>query len=220
MAHWWSGSAFDDVFDTTAASALNHLKPKHFPRGSVLFRPDDAPIGFVLLLSGRVHVILNSQTGRELLLYSIEPGQSCLQTTLAILGSQRYSAEAVAMTDLVAVIVPPSVFHDLMDQSPAFRGFVFRAFATRMGDMTALLESVAFVKIEQRLARWLLDHSKDGCVEASHADIATGIATAREVVSRRLERMVADGLVETDRRLVRIVDWVGLRQMAEQDRTQ
>ena len=79
-------------------SPLDTLAPQLFKAGTVLFRPGDAPFGFVLIISGRVNVFLNSRTGRELLLYSVDPGETCVQTTLGLLGAQSYTGEAIADT--------------------------------------------------------------------------------------------------------------------------
>ncbi|QKV20470.1 Crp/Fnr family transcriptional regulator [Oricola thermophila] len=200
--------------------ALEPLKPQLIREGTVLFRPGDMPAGFVLTVSGRVNVYLNSRTGRELLLYSIEPGETCVQTTLGMLGAQPYSGEAIAETDVVAVTVPPAIFDRLLTGSETFRRFVFRAFADRLGEMTHLLEMVAFVKVERRLAQWLLAQAgEDGAVRATHAEIASAIGSAREVVSRRLEALAGRGIVRLERGVVRIESARGLRQIAGEEAT-
>ncbi len=212
---WLQASVFENLFDAQAGAALGALTPHHIAAGTVLFRPGDRPDGFLLVLAGKVNVYLNSRTGRELLLYSIEPGQTCLQTTLAVLGSQTYSGEAIAETDLVAVAIPWSLFNQLIGTSTSFRNFVFKAFADRVGEMTQLLEMVAFMKVEFRLARWLVENmGPDGIIEASHADIAAAIGSAREVVSRRLEVMSERGLVEVERRRIRVLSPDRLRALA------
>ena len=182
----------------------------------MLFRPGDAPFGFVLTISGRVNVYLNSRTGRELLLYSIDPGQTCVQTTLGMLGSQPYSGEAITEGDVVAVVVPPATFERLVRESDEFRRFVFKAFGDRLGEMTHLLEMVAFVKVELRLAQWLLAQADgEGLVKATHAEIASAIGSAREVVSRRLEALSGRGIVSLDRGVVRIVARKDLQLIAD-----
>ncbi|MFZ2102611.1 MAG: Crp/Fnr family transcriptional regulator [Oricola sp.] len=205
MTSWMTGSPYSAVFDEASRTALANLKPQLIKAGTVLFRPGDNPFGFVLTVSGRINVYLNSRAGRELLLYSIDPGQTCIQTTLGMLGSQPYSGEASAETDVVAVVVPPALFEDLVTHSAEFRRFVFKSFGDRLGEMTQLLEMVAFVKVERRLAQWLLGQAgEDGTVKATHSDIASAIGSAREVVSRRLEALAGRGIVSLERGAVRI----------------
>lgn len=215
MTSWIAGTPYAQILDDASKSAFSSLTPQLFKAGAVLFRPGDKPFGFVLILSGRVNVYLNSKTGRELLLYSIEPGQTCVQTTLGLLGSQTYSGEAIVDTEVVAAIVPPDLFERLVTESEDFRRFVFRAFADRLGEMTQLLEMVAFVRIERRLAQWLLAHGgENGAVRATHNEVAAAIGSAREVISRRLEALAGRGVVSLERGMIRIVSARELRRIA------
>ena len=214
MTSWIAGTPYASVLDSTSRAALDALKPQLIKAATVLFRPGDEAFGFVLTISGRINVYLNSRTGRELLLYAIEPGQTCVQTTLGMLGSQPYSGEAIAESDVVAVIVPPEVFERLVATSGAFRRFVFRAFGDRLGEITHLLEMVAFVKVERRLAQWLLVHADDqNIIRVTHNEIASAIGSAREVVSRRLEALAERGIVSLERGAIRIVSRAELQQI-------
>lgn len=202
--------------DEAARDALSKLPSMAVPSGTTLFRPGEDPRGFVLVLRGKVGVHLLGRNGRELRLYTVEPGETCIQTTIGLLGGNSYTGEAIAESDLDVIMVPPPLFHRLMGQSPTFREFVFRAFGTRLGDVMHVLEQVAFVKIEQRLARHLLENAdSNGKVNATHQDIAVAIGSVREVVSRRLDAMEANHLVKLDRGTVTITDRVTLGRMSE-----
>lgn len=210
----WAQAALPGL-DAKDRDRLDALPVQSLPRGAQLFMPGDQAQGFAVVLSGCVEVSLTGPTGREILLYSVEPGQSCIQTTLGLLGDQPYSGDALCTTDVELVLIPARQFHTLMAQSEAFRGFVFRALATRMHDMTALLERVAFTRIEARLAQALLDLARDGTVAATHADLAARIGSAREVVSRRLDALARRGFLATDRGRVVLKDREGLHRLAQ-----
>lgn len=197
-------------------SALGALPARAVPRGVVLFHPGDSAKGFVVVLSGRIDVYLTGPTGREILLYAVEPGQSCIQTTLALMGDEPYSGEAVTATDAQIVLIPQALFRSLMEADTGFRCFVFQSLARRMQDVTRLLERVAFGRIESRLALALLDVAQDGTVTATQAELAARIGSAREVVTRRLDAFARSGWVETDRGTVRLLDVAALRQAAAQ----
>ncbi|MBA4797200.1 MAG: Crp/Fnr family transcriptional regulator [Rhizobiales bacterium] len=215
MVGWADQASFLADIDDEARRALEALKPMHVPARATLFRPGDAAQSFVILLSGRIGVYLTGRNGRELLLYSVTPGETCVQTTLGVLGGAPYTGEAVAESDLVAVMVPPAVFERLMASSPAFRAFVFKAFADRLGDLMFVLEQVAFVKVEQRLAHALLERADDeGRVTLTHQELAVVIGTAREVVSRRLEALASKGVVASERGQIRIIEKGELARMA------
>lgn len=197
-----------------AKARLAALPAAAVPKGAVLFHAGDAATGFVVVQSGRIEVHLTGPTGREILLYAVEPGQSCVQTTLGLMADEPYSGEAITATDARVVLIPKPLFLMLMDEEPAFRGFVLQAFARRMQDVTRLLERVAFGRIESRLAAALLDLAEDGVVHATQAELAARIGSAREVITRRLDTFHRAGWVQTDRGTVRILDASALQAAA------
>lgn len=194
---------------------LDALPVQTLPRGAHLFGPGDRAQGFAIVLSGRIEVSLTGPSGREILLYAVEPGQTCIQTTLGLLGDEPYSGDAITANETRVALIPSPLFRTLMDRSEPFRTLVFRAFATRMNDMTLLLERVAFTRVEARLAQALLDLGPEGVVETTHAELAARIGSAREVISRRLEALAKRGLVSTDRGRVELRDPAGLKRLAE-----
>lgn len=210
----WAQAALPGL-DEKDRARLDALPVQTLPQGAHLFVPGDQARGFAVVLSGRVEVSLTGPTGREILLYGVEPGQSCIQTTLGLLGDEPYSGDALCVTEVTLALIPATVFHALMARSEAFRSFVFRALAMRMHDMTALLERVAFTRVEARLAQALLDLQRGGTVEATHAELAARIGSAREVVSRRLEALARRGMLSTDRGRVVLTDTVGLQRLAQ-----
>ncbi|WP_284162904.1 Crp/Fnr family transcriptional regulator [Frigidibacter sp. SD6-1] len=211
---WIRQAAFLSGLDKESRDALADLPVTAIGKGTILFHPGDSARGFLMLLDGRIEVFLTGPNGREILLYPVEPGGSCVQTTLGLLGGEDYSGEAIAVTDLRAIIVPRERFLALMAASAPFRGFVFSAFAQRMQSMMQVLERVAFLRIEARLAEALLSRAEGDLVRSTHQELATAIGSAREVVSRRLETLARQGLVTTERGLVRITDIATLRRLA------
>lgn len=194
---------------------LDALPMMSLPRGTRLFGPGDRAEGFGVVLAGRIEVSLTGPSGREILLYAVEPGQSCIQSTLSLLGDEPYTAEALATRDLRVAMIPAPLFHTLMARSEPFRGYIFRAFAARMQDMTTLLERVAFTRVEARLAAALLDLAEGDCVTATQAELAARIGSAREVVSRRLDALAKRGMVSTDRGRVFLRQRGALLQLAQ-----
>jgi CRP/FNR family transcriptional regulator len=199
---------------TTSFDRLRSVTRRDLPKDSVLFRPGETAQGFAVVLSGRVEVHLTGPSGREILLYAVEPGQSCIQTTLGLLGDAPYGGEAMTVTPVSLAMIPRSLFLDMMDREPAFRGFVMASFARRMQDITRLLERVAFGRIEARLAAELLTMAQNGSVTATHAELAARIGSAREVVTRRLDSFQRAGWVEVERGSIHVQDISALRQLA------
>ncbi len=202
---------------TGSRRRLDALEPLDVPAGTVLFRPGDAVKGYVVVLKGRIGVHLIGPTGRDILLYDVVPGKSCIQSTLGLLGGDDYSAEAVVERDARLILLPKATFLDLLESDTAFRRVVFAAFAERMQSMMQLLEKVAFQKVEARLAGWLLSRADAaGRIEATQQDIASSIGSAREVVSRRLDALAKRGWLENERGRVTIRDPEALRRISDE----
>lgn len=213
----WVDQAPDLVnLDAPTVARLNTLVPMNAPKGTILFSPGDSVKGYVIVLSGRVNVSLTGATGREMLLYEVASGQSCIQSTLGLLGGEDYSAEAIVETDARLVLLPRSIFMELIDQSPSFRTLVFAAFAERMQTMMHILEKVAFQRVECRLAAYILEHADDqGHMNATKQELAAAVGSAREVVSRRLDAWSRKGFVKTARGTVQVLHSEPLKILAE-----
>lgn len=213
-ASWTLTALGLERLEAAARQKLSTLGPVVVPKGRIIFRPGDRVEGFVMVLSGRVGVYLTGANGRELLLYAVTPGETCVQTTLGLLGEQDYTGEAIAETDLSAVFVPKPLFAELMAVSDAFRTFVFHAFADRLQTVMQLIEKVAFVTIEARLAQCLVERGTGGAVKATHQELASIIGSSREVVSRRLELLARQGIIGLERGAITIVDAPALARKA------
>jgi len=213
---WTQGAAGLEQLEPATRRALDQLVPFDVASGTVLFRPGDTVKGYIIVLKGEIGVNLIGPAGRDILLYRVQPGQSCIQSTLGLMGGEDYSGEAVAQTDARIVVMSRTEFLGLIDRSAEFRRMVFAAFAERMQSMMHLLERVAFQKVAARLASYLLDQADaDGVLRITQAELATAIGTAREVVSRRLYLIGQRGHIAHERGLVRITNPEALRQMAE-----
>jgi CRP/FNR family transcriptional regulator len=188
------------------------------PAGAVLFRDGDACEAYTLVLSGRVRVQKVSESGRQIVLYRVEPGQTCVLTTNALMAALPYGAEGIAETAVEAVVVPGATFQALMGASAVFRHFVFTAYATRISDLLMLIDEVAFGRIDARLAHLLLTRADvRGIVMGTHLELATELGSAREVISRQLKEFERRGWVSAARGQVRITDRAALARVEGRD---
>lgn len=185
------------------------------PAGTVLFRDGAECNSFVLLQNGSVRVQKVAENGREIVLYRVESGQSCVLTTNCLMGGQAYTAEGIAETPVRMLVVPATVFRTLLARSEPFRTFVFSAYAARIADLLLLIEEVAFGRIDVRLADWLRRRGAGGDVRATHQMIAVELGSAREVVSRQLKEFERRGWVLLQRGRVVIVERTALTALAE-----
>ena len=177
-----------------------------FSAGDAIYRPGDPARGWIVLESGRVKVSLTADTGREVTLYRIEAGESCILTTSALLSGETLFAEATAETDVRARLLPAPAFERLIDQSASFRRAALANYAGRVADLVAVMQDVLFHAVPERLARALIAAANDGVVTTTHQTLAAELGTAREVVSRVLRRMEREGAIVVERGAVRILD--------------
>lgn len=182
------------------------------PAGTVLFQDGSECSAYVLVIEGSIRVQKVSEGGREIVLYRVEAGQSCVLTTNCLIAREDYAAEGIAETEVRALVVPATTFRTLLGKSEAFRDFVFAAYASRVADLLMLIEEVAFGRIDVRLAGWLRTRTDE--VRATHQDIATELGTAREVVSRQLKEFERRGWVMLHRGRIEIKDRNGLASLA------
>ena len=183
--------------------------------GAKIFGPGRSPDNLLLLLDGTVRVFQTSESGREIVLYRVEAGQSCVLTTACMLAHEDYSAEGIAETAVEAVAIPRAVFDDLVARAPVFRQFVFMAYSKRITDLFRVIDEVAFGRIDMRLAGRLLALARGSSeIGATHQQIATELGTVREVVSRQLNEFQRRGWVEIGRGLIRLTDRDALARIA------
>ncbi len=186
------------------------------PAGTCLFRPGDLCRSLVLLDKGRVRVSMLSEQGRRIELYSVAPSEVCVMSVSCLLGELPYQAEAIAETDVSGWAVGQTAFRELIAASPVFSERILTVQWRRIYDLIGLVDSIAFHRTEARLAALLHVRSSgaDGVVHETHQDLALALGTAREVVSRRLKRLEADGIVALDRGQVRVLDRARLASLA------
>lgn len=191
------------------------------PAGTEIFEPGQTADNLLLLLDGTVKVQHRSDTGREVFLYRVHAGESCVLTTACMLAFEDYSAEGISETKVKAVAIPRKTFDTLVAKSPVFREFVFTAYSRRITDLFTLIDDIVFQRMDVRLASRLLELADSaGTVHATHAVLGTELGTAREVVSRTLSEFQRRGWIEQSRGEVRLIGRDGLERLVRSAQAQ
>lgn len=188
------------------------LQTLRLPNATVIFDERQPCQGFPFVLSGAVKVVKAAANGRELPLYRVLPGESCILTSSCLLGHRDYTARGITEGETVLGLLPVPLFAELLEQA-GFRDFVFSLFAERMTELMELVEEVAFHKLDQRLARLLLGHGQT--LRITHQGLADQLGSVREMVSRLLKVFAEQGLVRLGREQIEILDPAGLRRIGE-----
>lgn len=182
------------------------------PAGTRLFDERARCSAFPLVLEGAIRVSKISAQGREILLYRVAPGESCVLTSGCLLGHIDYAATGIAETAVTLVAVPLPLFETLLARHEPFRRHIFELFGARLADLMLLVEEVAFHRLDQRLAALLL--ARGPTLHATHQAIADELGSVREMVSRLLGSFADRGLVRLAREQIDITDAEGLRRLA------
>jgi CRP/FNR family transcriptional regulator, anaerobic regulatory protein len=199
--------------------ALRTLSPDHqailrervaFPElegGAVAYHEGwDCP-NYVMCLEGGTRSFKTSASGRELLLYRVQPGSTCVFTTQCLLAGGTFPAESVAEAPTRFAALPAATFHELMGISPEFRRFVLDDYSTLLTSILSLVDEVAFSSLDQRLAQRLLaEADPTGLVSKTHQQLADDIGSVREVISRHLSEWERAGWIRTARGSLQIID--------------
>jgi CRP/FNR family transcriptional regulator len=204
--------ALETLPDTRLDRLLDEVQVMQVKAGTVLFDDESPCQAFPMLVDGVIRVSKTGANGRELQLYRVVPGESCILTSSCLLGHVAYNARGVAETDMVAVALPQPVFSRLLAEHEPFRNYVFSLFAERIAELMQLVEAIAFQRLDQRLATLLLGKGK--VVHTTHQALADELGSVREIVSRLLKSFADQGFVSLAREQVEIVDAAGLRRVA------
>jgi CRP/FNR family transcriptional regulator len=177
------------------------------PAGRDIFIEGDRVGAIALLISGVVRVYKVGETGREITLYRFGLGESCILTANAILSQQSFPAVATVERDAEAVLIPAETFRDWVSRYDLWRGFVFDLLSQRLSSVMAIVDEVAFRRMDARVASFLLNHSRvRNPIQVTHQEIASELGSSREVISRLLEDFAERGLIRSGRGEIEILD--------------
>lgn len=195
------------------ALILKYARIVEAPVGTVGYR-EGGPCGaYVMRLAGRSRVYKMSSSGREILLYRVNAGETCVITTTCLLGNSDYPASTIVEEAIRDVILPSAAFNQLMIDSKVFRTFVMTNYGALISDLIVLLDEVAFHSLDARLAKLLLESGAEN-VHRTHQQIADELGTAREVISRQVKRFEQKNWVALGRGQVDILDREALTKLA------
>ena len=178
------------------------------PAGRDVFLEGDRVEAIALLISGVVRVYKVGETGREITLYRFGNGSSCILTANAILSQKTFPAIASVEQDAEAVMIPADKFREWVQNYELWRDFVFDLLSQRLSTVMAVIDEVAFHRMDRRVAALLLKQARmKNPLRITHQEIASELGSSREVISRLLEDFVNDGSIRAGRGTVEVLDF-------------
>ncbi len=178
---------------------------------------EDCP-GLLVVTAGQLRVFLISPTGKEITLYRVFGGEICLFSASCIIRGANFDVYVQTERETTALVIPTSVYQELMDQSTCVANFTNMLMASRLTNVIQLMEDVLFSSFDSRLAAFLLEQSaieRSATLRMTHEQIARNLGTAREVVSRMLGYFQTEGLIVMSRGCITITNGPKLRALVQ-----
>jgi CRP-like cAMP-binding protein len=211
------------LFASLTEAEMRALRPRvstrHFHRGELLFNEGDACMGLFLVASGKIRIFKISTAGREQVLAIEGPGSSFAE--LPVFDGGNYPASASASEDSELLFISRRDFQNFCREHPDVALKVIAMVGSRLRRLVGIIEDLSFTTVRQRLIALILrlaqtsgTSSKDGVrleLTMSHQDLAAELGTVRELISRNLSRLQAEGFLEVDGRKIVVKDIAGLK---------
>lgn len=176
-----------------------------FHAGESLMDPGQFIKLIPIVLEGLIKVIRTDETGKELFLYYLEPGQTCALSLTCCSASRPSEIKALAEEDTMILGVPIDLHEKWMDEYRQWKEYVSSTYQSRFQELLETLDAVAFKRLDQRLMRYLstkLKQQKATELQMTHQEIATEMGTSREVISRLLKQLEKRKWIELGRNVI------------------
>lgn len=163
-----------------------------------------------LLLTGSVKIMREDNQGDELLLYFLERGDTCAMTMTCCLGNSKSEIRAVAEQDATLILIPVSKMDEWVTRYKSWRNFVFESYNSRLKEMLEAIDSLAFMKLNERLHKYLSDKVKvtgDTMISSTHQEIAYELHSSRVVISRLLKQLEREKKIVLHRNRIEVLDY-------------
>ncbi|WP_299763163.1 Crp/Fnr family transcriptional regulator [uncultured Dokdonia sp.] len=201
-------NSYGHLFEATLLEEISRVGTfKEIPEGFKMIEIGQYVKSMPLLISGAIKILRDDSDGDELLLYFLEKGDTCAMTLSCCLGETKSQIRAIAETDTKLIMVPIEKMETWTATYKSWRNFVFESYHTRLMEMLETIDSIAFLKMDERLLKYLKDKSKvndSSIIHSTHQEIAYELHTSRVVISRLLKNLENQGKIELHRNSIHI----------------
>lgn len=181
---------------------------KDVPEGQQLMEIGDYIKFMPLLIHGAIKILREDEKGDELVLYFLEKGDTCAMTLTCCLGDTKSEIRATAETDTRLIMIPVQKMSEWMSKYKSWQNFILLSYQSRMKEMLESIDSIAFLKMDERLLKYLRDkamvNQKDK-ISTTHQEIAYDLHTSRVVISRLLKKLENENKIKMNRNSIKII---------------
>jgi CRP/FNR family transcriptional regulator len=181
---------------------------KTYQAGDVILRENAYIRSIPLVMKGMIRVMRSNDDGREILLYYIRAGESCIMSFLGGLHHDTSKVSAIAEEETDILFVPVEKITQLMKDDPAWTDYFFRLYHKRFEELLEAVNAIAFKKLDERLLDFIEKKSEltaNKQLSITHEQIATELGTSRVVISRLLKQLEDDGVLKLERNRITLL---------------
>lgn len=197
---------FGHLFEDSLLNEINQVGTyKDVSEGFKMMEIGDYVRSMPLLISGAIKILREDNDGDELLLYFLEKGDTCAMTLTCCIGQTKSEIRAIAETDTTLIMVPIQKMEEWAEKYKSWRKFVFESYHNRLNEMFSTIDSIAFLKMDERLLKYLKEKtrvSESKTLYSTHQEIAYELHTSRVVISRLLKKLENLGKIELHRNYI------------------
>ena len=198
------------LFEDELIQEINNVGTyKDIPEGFKLIEIGDYIKSMPLLVSGAIKILREDEDGDELILYFIEQGDTCAMTLSCCLGSSKSEIRAIAETDTKLIMIPVAKMEEWLGKYKSWQQFVLQSYHNRMSELLEAIDTIAFLKMDERLFKYLKDKAMvnhNEVIHVTHQQIARDLHTSRVVISRLLKTLEINGKIELHRNNIKVLD--------------
>lgn len=181
---------------------------KNYPAGSVILSENAYIRAIPIVTKGSIRVIRTEEDGREILLYYIKSGESCIMSFLGGLHNETSKVKAEVEEDAEILFLPVDKVALFIREYPQWLEYIFRLYHKRFEELLDMVNAIAFKKVDERLLGLLQKKSEltgSGTIQVTHEQLANELGTARVVVSRLLKQLEEEGTVQLGRNKITLM---------------
>ena len=175
---------------------------KTFEENEVILRESSYIKAILIVLQGSLRVMRTEEDGRELLLYYIKAGESCIMSFLGGIHDDTSKINAVAEEKTELLLIPIDKISLLVKDFPEWLDYIFKLYHKRFEELLDVVDAIAFKKLDERIMDFVKNKAKltnSKVINLTHEQIANELGSARVVVSRLLKQLESEGVVELGR---------------------
>ena len=206
---------WDNLCETEKELMANKITVLSYDKGYNLNNPDEC-LGLLLIKKGELRVYILSEEGREVTLYRLTQGETCVLSASCLINNITFDVHIKAEADTKAFILDTATLSKLSEQNVYVENFTYKKTIERFSDVMWAVEQILFMTFDKRLAIFLLDEmakNKSTEITLTQEQIAKYIGSAREVVSRMLKSFQSQGIVELERGKIQVKDPKKLKEI-------